>query len=314
MIEIENVSKTYKEKGKNTGTTVLNKVSLQIQDGEVVALLGHNGSGKSTLIKCLVGILKPTTGQILIEKKDVFKYRKKLVGKMGVVFNQKPSFIVDLAVYDNLKYFQAIYNLSNEQLEAQLALIDSHLEIKGLYQKPYRKLSFGERVKCEIASVLLHLPSYIVLDEPTIGLDYNAKRGLYQLLEHYKSLGSTIVIATHEVEYIEGICDKAVIMHKGNVSYYGHPHSITQIVNRGIDIKVKFDELIDPVRAEKYIAQATGYDKEKGELQFSFLSIDQKNEFIKNLVQTISIVSIETCILSIREVLEDVLKEIHKNY
>ena len=86
-----------------------------IQQKEVIALLGANGSGKSTLIKCICGVIQPTTGRVLIDERDSFAQRKKVIGNMGVVFNQKPSFIVDLSVNDNLEYFKAIYQIPKDQ-------------------------------------------------------------------------------------------------------------------------------------------------------------------------------------------------------
>ena len=172
MIHVRGVTKSYKKKGE-----VLKDINLTIPDGEIVALLGHNGSGKSTLLKCITGVIKPTLGTIDFDGVDSFKHQRTLVPQIGVVFNQKPSFIVDLTVMDNLHYFKAIYDVSDQDFEDRLAMVDKHLSIRSLYQKQYRKLSFGERVKCEIASVLLHQPKYLFLDEPTIGLDYSAKKG-----------------------------------------------------------------------------------------------------------------------------------------
>lgn len=171
MIRVCDVSKSYKNK-----VEVLKGVNFSIEDGEIVALLGHNGSGKSTLLKCITGVIKPTSGQIIVDGLDSFRNQKKLRTNMGVVFNQKPSFIVDLTVMDNLQFFKVIYDISEKEFDDRLNTVDQYLNIHTLYDKQYRKLSFGERVKCEIASVLLHQPKYLFLDEPTIGLDYNAKK------------------------------------------------------------------------------------------------------------------------------------------
>jgi ABC-2 type transport system ATP-binding protein len=171
MISINHLSITY-----NKSADILKNINLNIENGEIIALLGHNGSGKSTLIKCISGVLKPTQGCVTFDNINVFENRKKIIPDIGVVFNQKPSFIIDISVYDNLLFFKAIYELNNIHFAKNLELIDKYLDVSHLYRKPYRKLSFGERVKCEIASVLLHSPRYIILDEPTIGLDYNAKK------------------------------------------------------------------------------------------------------------------------------------------
>ena len=149
MIKIENIIKEYNTKDKSK-IRVLNNINLTIKDGEMIALLGANGSGKSTLLKCICGVLGLTSGSIRVDGKDAFKNRKYLIKNMGVIFNQKPSFIIDLSVRDNLNFFQAIYEIPQEKFDANIDFIDQYLKFKDLLEKPYRKLSFGERVKCEI--------------------------------------------------------------------------------------------------------------------------------------------------------------------
>lgn len=248
MIKIIDVSKKYKS------IEVLNSINMDIKQGEIIALLGHNGSGKSTLIKCLTGVLKTTKGKILIDDLDVYKYRKKLIKNMGIIFNQKPSFIVDLTVYDNLLFFKAMYGLKNIEFKESINLIDTYLNISCLFDKPYRKLSFGERVKCEIASIFLHCPKYIVLDEPTIGLDYIAKKNLYKLLLYFKeTYNSTVIIVTHEVDYIEQICTRAIILKNGKKIYDGQPNETYRFMEKTINITVKYAKEIDDNLASKLL-------------------------------------------------------------
>ncbi|WP_313134214.1 ATP-binding cassette domain-containing protein [Anaerocolumna sp.] len=308
MIQIDGLNKSY---GKKNEIEVLKNISLTIKDGEVIALLGHNGSGKSTLIKCLVGVLKPSKGTIKMDGYTTFKNRKKIVPKLGVVFNQKPSFIVDLNVYDNLLYFKVIYNINDNDFNDMLQLIDNYLNIKSLYNKPYRKLSFGERVKCEITSVLLHKPKYILLDEPTIGLDYNAKKGLYQLLDYIKkNRNATIIIITHEVDYIEGICDRAIILNHGEVRYDGIPQKFGSYLNQKTLINIEYNYIIDEEMAECIFKESNSVDKIKKVFTYICSHEEDKNSYIKRVVEAFSIKLLGTKTTSLREVLEDVLDEI----
>ncbi|QSX05003.1 ATP-binding cassette domain-containing protein [Sedimentibacter sp. zth1] len=310
MIKIEGVSKSY---GKKEKKYVLNNINLSIPDNEVVALLGHNGSGKSTLIKCLTGILKPTNGKISIDNFDTFKYRKKLIRNMGIIFNQKSSFITDLSVYDNLLFFKAIYEISDEKFKKMINLIDKYIEIKKLFENPYRKLSFGERVKCEITSILLHTPKYIILDEPTIGLDYNAKKGLYQLLAYFKNnLKSTIIIITHEIDYIENICDRAIILNKGQVKYDGKSNVICSSATEKIKVIVKYKYIIDEIKAKHLLDNATEVNEVKHLIVFDLKDNTQKDKYVKNITNAFSIEGISTEKVSLREVFEDVLSETKK--
>ena len=133
MIKIENIIKEYNTKDKSK-IRVLNNINLTIKDGEMIALLGANGSGKSTLLKCICGVLRLTSGSIRVDGKDAFKNRKYLIKNMGVIFNQKPSFIIDLSVRDNLNFFQAIYEIPQEKFDANIDFIDQYLKFKDLLE------------------------------------------------------------------------------------------------------------------------------------------------------------------------------------
>ena len=308
MIKIENIIKEYNTKDKSK-IRVLNNINLTIKDGEMIALLGANGSGKSTLLKCICGVLGLTSGSIRVDGKDAFKNRKYLIKNMGVIFNQKPSFIIDLSVRDNLNFFQAIYEIPQEKFDANIDFIDQYLKFKDLLEKPYRKLSFGERVKCEIVSILLHDPQYIYMDEPTIGLDYNAKKGLYELIAELKKQGRTIIIITHEVDYIEGVCDKVVILKNGVITYEGNPKKVTDRVNEKQRIVVKYNSVINNDNVKNIQLRSSVIKDEEREIQF----VVQKNEDIGRLIANIAsaygIESLNMERISIREVLEDAIKE-----
>ncbi len=309
MISINNLSKTYSKK-----VEVLKDINLKIQEGEIVVLLGHNGSGKSTLIKCIVGVLKSTSGNVEIDNKDVYKDRTKVIANMGVVFNQKPSFIVDLSVYDNLLFFKAIYELDDVEFTENLKLIDEYLHVSELFQKPYRKLSFGERVKCELTSVLLHSPRYIILDEPTIGLDYNAKKGLYELLLYLnRKQKVTIIIVTHEVDYIEKICTRAIILKHGEVQYDGTPEKIGKFLRHSTQITIKYESIRDWELAREILGEAESVDNDKQMFTHNIFSVNEKNIYIDRVNKAFNILEITTGTASLREVFENALQEVQGN-
>lgn len=308
MIQFEHVVKEYTGKEKNK-IRILDGISLTVEKGEMIALLGANGSGKSTLLKCLCGVIRPSEGKITVDGQDTFQKRKQLVKNMGVIFNQKPSFIVDLSVSDNLKFFQAIYGISQGDFQRNLAFLDGYLHIAGLLEKPYRKLSFGERVKCELVSILLHEPQYIYMDEPTIGLDYNAKKGLYDLIAELKGQGRTILIITHEVDYIEGVCDRAVILRGGRVCYDGNPRTVTDKVGKSQRMIVKYEAVLHGDKAGKLLEKASSIKEEEKELEFTIQEGEDSGRLIAELAEAYRIQSLNMEHVSVREVLEDVLKE-----
>ncbi len=308
MIQFEHVVKEYTG-NKKSKIRVLDGISLTVKNGEMIALLGANGSGKSTLLKCLCGVICPSEGKITVDGQDTFKKRKQLVKNMGVIFNQKPSFIADLSVSDNLKFFRAIYGISQADFEKNLAFLDGYLHFAGLLEKPYRKLSFGERVKCELVSILLHEPQYIYMDEPTIGLDYNAKKGLYDLIAELKRQGKTIIIITHEVDYIEGVCDRAVILRGGRVCYDGNPGKITDKVGKSQKMLVKYETVLCGEKAAKLKERASSAKTEERELEFIIKEGEDSGQLIAELAEAYRIQSLNMEQVSVREVLEDVLKE-----
>jgi ABC-2 type transport system ATP-binding protein len=308
MIRLERVAKEYTGKDK-TKIRVLNGISLTVEKGEMIALLGANGSGKSTLLKCLCGVICPSEGKITVDGLDTFKKRKQLVKNMGVIFNQKPSFIADLSVSDNLRFFQAIYGISQADFENNMIFLDSYLHFTGLLEKPYRKLSFGERVKCEIVSILLHEPQYIYMDEPTIGLDYVAKKGLYDLIAELKRQGRTIIIITHEVDYIEGVCDRAVILRDGQVCYEGNPRKVTDKVDKSQKLLVKYESVLCEEKAAAMKKRASAAKEEEKELEFIIPEGTDSGPLIAELAGIYRIQSLNMEHVSVREVLEDVLKE-----
>lgn len=310
MIKVENVSKIYKK-----DINVLNNINFEIADGEIVALLGHNGSGKSTLMKCMTGVIKPTSGKVLIDDIDVFKYQRKMIKNMGVVFNQKPSFIVDLSVKDNLLFFKTIYDINDEQYEDMIDTIDGYIDIRSLYDKQYRKLSFGERVKCEITSVMLHKPKYLFLDEPTIGLDYNAKEGLYALLRDYnKKYNASIIIITHEVDYIQSVCNHALIISEGNITYNNSCDILNeQLHQQGKTLSIKYEYIKDKIKMKKLMEKYNGKKINNQTISFNVYSEDDKNNILNSCIECMSVLEIKLENISLREVLEDVLQENKKS-
>lgn len=306
MIRVCDVSKSYKNK-----VEVLKGVNFSIEDGEIVALLGHNGSGKSTLLKCITGVIKPTSGQITVDGLDSFRNQKKLRTNMGVVFNQKPSFIVDLTVMDNLQFFKVIYDISEKEFDDRLNTVDQYLNIHTLYDKQYRKLSFGERVKCEIASVLLHQPKYLFLDEPTIGLDYNAKKGLYELLAYLKrTYNTTILIVTHEVDYIQNICDHALIISDGEIQYDNRTRELAEMIQKhGLLLTVEYTEVKSSDALHILASKAEKADYKAQKLCFRILSEKDKEKLLTECLAAVCIKEAKIEMVTLREVLEDVLQK-----
>lgn len=233
VIEIKHLSKTFKIKEKEKGfkgslksifkpkykiKKAVNNLSLTVEKGEVIAFIGPNGAGKSTTIKMLTGILTPTKGEAIVAGINPAKQRKKLAYKIGTVFGQKEQLWTHLTPYDNFKFFGAIYDLKDYEIERRIKELNDTLELEEFINTPVRNLSLGQRIRCEIAASLIHKPEILFLDEPTIGLDPVVKENIRVLIKRMnKEFGTTIFLTSHDVGDIEKLCKRVVIINDGKV-------------------------------------------------------------------------------------------------
>jgi ABC-2 type transport system ATP-binding protein len=193
-------------------------VSFEVAEGEVVAFLGPNGAGKSTTIKMLTGILRPSSGSSNVLGLDPARQRTALAASIGAVFGQRSQLWFHLPPADSFRLLGAVYEIEPRVLAERSAALVERFGIGPYMDMPVRKLSLGERIRCEIAASLLHEPRVLFLDEPTIGLDLVVKREVRSLLgEIAKRDGTTVFITSHDVGDIERICKRAIIIHHGGV-------------------------------------------------------------------------------------------------
>lgn len=233
IIEIKKISKTFKIKEKEKGFVgslksivkpkykikkAVNNLSLTVKKGEIIAFIGPNGAGKSTTIKMLTGILLPTKGEAIVAGINPAKQRKKLAYKIGTVFGQKEQLWTHLTPYDNFKFFGAIYDMKNYEIERRIKELNDTLELDEFINTPVRNLSLGQRIRCEIAASLIHKPEILFLDEPTIGLDPVVKENIRVLIKRMnKEFGTTIFLTSHDVGDIEKLCKRVVIISDGKI-------------------------------------------------------------------------------------------------
>lgn len=201
----------------------VNGINLQIQQGEIVGYIGENGAGKSTTIKMLTGILQPTSGELRVNGYDPHRQREDFVRTIGVVFGQRSQLWWDIAVKESFRLLQKVYRVSEDRYQKHMARVIEVLEIGSLLDQPVRKLSLGQRMRCELAASLIHQPSLLFLDEPTIGLDVLVKENIRRfLLEINREYGTTVLLTTHDLSDIEALCDRVIILDKGNIIYDGN--------------------------------------------------------------------------------------------
>ncbi|MBI3694123.1 MAG: ATP-binding cassette domain-containing protein [Acidobacteria bacterium] len=226
----------------------VDKVSFRIQPGEMVGYIGPNGAGKSTTVKMLTGILAPTEGTALVNGFVPYRDRTRYTRTIGVVFGQRTQLWWDIAVVESFRLLQRIYEVSDSDYKTQLDTFDQVLEIKRYLNTPVRKLSLGERMRCDLAASLLHNPPLLFLDEPTIGLDVVAKTNVRQFLKEVnRRFGTTMLLTTHDLSDIEELCKRLMIIDHGRVLFDGALAELKRQLWQQMWVRI---ELREPAQAQ----------------------------------------------------------------
>lgn len=197
-------------------------ISFDISEGEFVGFLGPNGAGKTTTLKMLSGILYPTSGEIKVLNYIPQKRERKFLENIGMVMSQKQQLFWDIPPIDSFLLFKEIYEIPEKEFNGRIEELSTLLDIKDVLKVQVRKLSLGQRMKCELIAALIHKPKVVFLDEPTIGLDVVAKKKMWDFLRKYnKEEKTTIILTSHYMEDIKKLCERVIIIDKGKLLYDG---------------------------------------------------------------------------------------------
>ncbi len=197
-------------------------VSFSIEAGEMVGYIGANGAGKSTTIKMLTGILVPTGGKVVAGGYVPWRDRRRYTKHIGVVFGQRTQLWWDIAVIESFKLLKEIYGIPEPDYRRRLERFAEILNLDEYLHTPVRKLSLGERMRCDLAASLLHNPPLLFLDEPTIGLDVVAKDHIREFLKEINRVeGTTVLLTTHDLSDIEELSRRILIIDKGRILFDG---------------------------------------------------------------------------------------------
>ncbi|QXM06395.1 ABC transporter ATP-binding protein [Crassaminicella indica] len=212
IIEIKKVTKKYGD------FTAVDNLSLKIQKGSFFGLLGPNGAGKTTLIKMLVGLLKPTKGTILIENQKMNRDNTFIKSKIGIV-PQHINLDKELSVRENLIFSAKLYKIKGNQLHQKIEKLLAFSDLKSIENRLSKKLSGGMQRKLMITKALVNDPDILFLDEPTVGIDVNHRRKIWDMLKGMKAMGKTIILTTHYIEEAEYLCNQIGLMDQGKIFY-----------------------------------------------------------------------------------------------
>lgn len=236
-VEVKNLSKTYEYYKKQPGllasvkglfsreklfTKAVDGISFSIQEGELIGFLGPNGAGKTTTLKVLSGILYPSGGEVKVLGFTPWERRKEYQKQFALVMGQKNQLWWDLPAMESFILNKEIYEVSDKDFKENLDELVELLDIKDILDVQVRKLSLGQRMKCELVAALLHKPKVLFLDEPTIGLDVVAQKNIRDFIKKYnKQNKTTIILTSHYMEDIKELCERVVIVDHGKIMYDG---------------------------------------------------------------------------------------------
>jgi ABC-2 type transport system ATP-binding protein len=210
MIEIMNITKYY---GK---FKVLENVTFSVNDNEIVGFVGVNGAGKTTTMKIAVGLVRPTSGTVLIDGHDILKEKEKASMTIGWV-SESPSFEPDFKVYDYLKYIAGYYGINGNEANEKINDVMDETNILEFKNRKIRELSYGNKKRLALAIALLHDPKNLLFDEVLNGLDPEGIAFFRELIIKHKKEGKAILFSSHILSEVESIVDKVVFIHKGKI-------------------------------------------------------------------------------------------------
>ncbi len=262
-------------------STALNGINLEIKKGEFIGLIGHTGSGKSTLIQHLNGVLKPSSGTILIDELDITKKGTSLIEirkNVGLVFQYPEYQLFEETVYKDIAFGPTNLGLSEEEIDSRIreAMEMTGLDFEELKERSPFELSGGQRRRVAIAGVIAMRPQVLILDEPTAGLDPRGRDEILQeIKEIHKKHNTTVILVSHSMEDISKLVDKIIVMNKGTIEFMGSPREIFRHEARLKEIGLGVPKVVELVKA----LRLKGFDIEKDSMTIE----EVKEEIIRIL-------------------------------
>ncbi len=327
IIQVRNLCRDYKLTRKREGVMggfvdlvrprkeilrAVDQVSFDIQAGEMVGYIGANGAGKSTTIKMLTGILTPTSGTVTVGGMVPWTKRLQYTRHIGAVFGQRTQLWWDLAVVESFRLLKKIYEVDDATYDQQMGIMNELLGVDEYLNQPVRKLSLGQRMRCDLVAALLHKPRVLFLDEPTIGLDVVAKDNVRRFLKEIRDQqGVTVILTTHDLGDIEQLCRRVIIIDKGKVHFDGDLLDLRTRTGHRVKLTVDFRE---DTQTERLIQATAGLPVvwEEGEglrhrAEFSRMEVPGA-EVIKRLVNACHVVDFHLAEADIEEVVADIYR------
>ena len=328
LIQVRGLTRDYRLTKKREGVTgglidlvrprreilrAVNDVSFDIPAGEMVGYIGANGAGKSTTLKMLTGILTPTSGEVTVGGLVPWTQRLQYTRHIGAVFGQRTQLWWDLAVVESFRLLQKIYEVEEDVYKRQMATFHELLDIGDFLHQPVRKLSLGQRMRCDLAAALLHSPRVLFLDEPTIGLDVVAKENVREFLREIRDRDKvTIILTTHDLADIEQLCKRVIIIDKGQVHFDGDLEDLRVRVGQKVRLTVDLREsAASTALAETTAGLPVRWETAVGNRHHAEFNRSEVagGEVIKSLVNGVHVKDLHMAEQPIEEVVRDIYRQ-----
>jgi ABC-2 type transport system ATP-binding protein len=291
QIEVRDLSKTYTTYRRGSSfvevaasilrrtaveVPALKGISFSIEAGELIGFLGPNGAGKSTTLKILAGVLHPSGGTATVMGWVPWKNRRAYVAHIGAVFGQKSQLIWDIPPVDSFVMNQAIYGIPEREFKETLERLTDLLGVGEIMRQPTRNLSLGERMRCEFIMSMLHRPSIVFLDEPTIGLDVVAKEAIREFISAMNREGVTFILTTHDLGDVEHLARRVIVINHGEIAFDDTLGALRRYFGERKKIRLVTDEPLDDLSLPglSLLQRRTATDAEY-ELDLSQVELDR---------------------------------------
>ncbi|MDP3955019.1 MAG: ATP-binding cassette domain-containing protein [bacterium] len=278
-------------------------ISFDIKEGELVGFIGPNGAGKTTTLKCLSGLLYPTSGTVSVLDYTPHERRSEFLKQMSLVAGQKNQLLWDLPPNQTFLLNKEIYEIPTKQFNETLKELVELLEVEDILEVQVRKLSLGQRMKCELIAALLHRPKVLFLDEPTIGLDVVMQKKMRDFVKDYNWRNkATVLLTSHNMSDVKELCDRVIVIDKGRIIFDG---KLSEIVE-----KYAPDKILDVVFSKDFDLKKLDEIGELKELDFPRAKISVRRE-VSNAAAAELLHNFPVADLNIEEVpIEDIIRQV----
>jgi ABC-2 type transport system ATP-binding protein len=223
-----------------------------VEEGEFVGFIGPNGAGKTTTIKMMSGVLNPTSGHLKVLDYLPIKRQKEFLKQIAFVMGNKTQLWWDLPAMESFRLLKTIYEIPEKTFNQSFDMLSHLLGISELLDIQVRKLSLGERMKCEIMAALIHMPRILFLDEPTLGLDIAAQKAIRGFFRKYnESTNATVILTSHYLEDIKALCDRIIFINKGRIMYDGPFSELSSKYANKVMLRCTFNSVLSDQKLQE---------------------------------------------------------------